>query len=106
MISKIAEVSDSGGFGRAFVACFSMSPNLCVHVWDEIKDELPSAMRIFHLLLVLLILKLYGMEDTMVVMVQTTWKTYQMGKDSCRRNLFINICKLTELFVCLIVALY
>ena len=28
-----AKVSDSGDFGRAFNVCFSISPNLCVHVW-------------------------------------------------------------------------
>ena len=72
-----AEVSDSGDFGIAFGACFGMSPNLCVHVWDEIEDALPSAVMISHLLWALLFLKVYGTEDTMAVMVQTTWKTYR-----------------------------
>ena len=71
-----AEVSNSSEFWRAFSACFGLSPNLCVHVWDEIEDALPSAMMISHLLWVLLFLKVYGMEDTMAVMVQTTQKTY------------------------------
>ena len=72
-----AEVCDSGDFSRAFGACFCMSPNLCVHVWDEIEDVLPGGVMICHLLCVLLFLKVYGMEDTMVVMVRTTWKTYR-----------------------------
>ena len=45
-----AEVSDSSDSGRAFGACIDMSPNQCVHVWDEIDDTLPSAMMISHLL--------------------------------------------------------
>ena len=41
MMAK-TEVSDSSDFSRVFNVCFSMSPNLCVHVWDEIEDALPS----------------------------------------------------------------
>ena len=72
-----AEVSDSSDFKMAFGACFGMSPNLYVRVWDEIEDVLPSAAMIPHLLWVLLFLKVYGTEDTMAVMVQTTQKTYR-----------------------------
>ena len=46
-----------------------MSPNLCIHVWDEIEDALPSAVMITHLLWALLFLKIYGMEDAMAAMV-------------------------------------
>ena len=67
-----AKVSDSSAFRRAFGACFSMFPNLCVHVWDGSDDALPSAIMISHLLLALLFLKVYGTEDRMAVMVQTT----------------------------------
>ena len=66
-----AKVSDSGNFGRTFDACFGVSPSLCVDVWDEIEDVLPSRGTISHLLWVLLFLKVYGKEDTMVVMVWT-----------------------------------
>ena len=52
-----AEVSDSGNFRRAFVVCFGMSPNLCVHVWDEVEDALPSGTMISHVLWALLLLK-------------------------------------------------
>ena len=48
-----------------------MSPNLCVHMWDEIEDALPSTMMISFLLWA------FGMEDTIVVMVGTTQKTYR-----------------------------
>ena len=72
-----AEVSNSSDFRRVFGVCFSMSPNLCVQVWDEIEDAFPSGGMIFNLLWVLLFLKVYGMEDTMGVMVQTTWNTYR-----------------------------
>ena len=52
--------------------CFGMSPNLCVHVWDEVEDALPSGTMISHVLWALLLLKVYGTEDTRVVMVWTT----------------------------------
>ena len=54
-----------------------MSPNLCADVWDEIEDALPSGVVISHLLLALLFLKVYGMEDTMVAMVWATQETYK-----------------------------
>ena len=44
------KVSDSVDFGRAFNVCFSMSPNLCAHVQDEIEDGLHSGGNISHLL--------------------------------------------------------
>ena len=73
-IMQRAEVSYSWDFWRVFGACFIMSPNLCVHVWDEIEDALASAAMISNLLWALLLfLIVYGMEDTMAVMVQTTW---------------------------------
>ena len=43
---------------------------LCVHVWDEIDDTLTNGAMISHLLWALLFLKVYGTEDTMVVMVK------------------------------------
>ena len=97
-----AELSDSSDFRRVFGACFSMSPNLCVHVWDEIEDALPSGVMICHLLWALLFLKAYSTEDTMVVMVQTTWK----NKDGCRGDPLINICKFVASFVFFIVKLF
>ena len=45
-----AEVSDSGNFRRVLGACFGMSPNLCIHVWDKTEDALPSTAMIPHLL--------------------------------------------------------
>ena len=69
------EGTNSSDFRRALVACFSMSPIQCVHVWDEIEDGLPSAVMISHLLWVLLFLKVYETENTMVVMVWTTQRT-------------------------------
>ena len=72
-----AEVSDSGDFRRAFAVWFGMSPNLCVHVWDEIEDMLPSAVMISYLLWAFLFLKVYRMVDAMAVMVQITWETYK-----------------------------
>ena len=72
-----AKVSDISDFRREFGACFSMSPNMCVLVWDEIEDALPSGVMICHLLWALMLLKVYGMEETMAVMVWTTQKTYK-----------------------------
>ena len=66
-----AQVCNSNDFERAIVACFALSANLCVHVWDEIDDALPNGVMIFHLLWVLLFLKVYGTEDTMEAMVKT-----------------------------------
>ena len=52
-------------------ACFGMSSYLCAHVWDEIDDALPSRVLISHYLWALLFLKVYGMDDTMAVMLKT-----------------------------------
>ena len=49
-----------------------MSPNLCVHVWDEMEGMLPRGAMISHSLWVLLFLKVYEMEDTLAAMVWTT----------------------------------
>ena len=72
-----AQVSKSSDFGRAVALWFSMSPHLCVHVWDEIEDALLSGAVISHLLWALLLLKVYRIKDTMAAMVQTPWKTYR-----------------------------
>ena len=66
------QVSNSDNFNQSFVACFGMSAYLCVHVWDEIDTTLPNAVMLSHLLWVLLFLKVYGTEDTMVAMVNMT----------------------------------
>ena len=57
--------------------CFGMSAYRCVHVWDEIDDALPNGAMLFHLLWVLLFLKVYRTEDTIVAMEKTTHKTYR-----------------------------
>ena len=86
--------------------CFGMSRNLCVHVWHEIEDALPSSTMISHLLWTLLFLKVYGMEQRMAGMVWTTYKTYKKWVRICYRgDLFFNICKFV-VFVCLTVMLY
>ena len=77
MIMGRATVTNSCDFSRALVVCFSISFSECIHVWDEFEDVLPSAVVISHLLWALVFLKVYGTEDTRVVMVQTTQKTYR-----------------------------
>ena len=72
-----AKVINTSDIRRAFGECFSMSPNLCVHVWDEIEDVLPSGVMIFHLMGMLLFLKVYGTENSMAAMVQSTQNTYR-----------------------------
>ena len=54
------------------VACFGVSAYLCVQEWDEIEEALPWEVMISHLLWTLLFLKVYGAEETMVAMVNTT----------------------------------
>ena len=41
----------------------------------HLHDVLPKGVMIFHLLWTLLFLKVYGTEDTMVAMVNTSWET-------------------------------
>ena len=57
--------------------CFGMYPNMCVHVWDEIEDVLPSGAMISHLLWAFLFLEVYRTEDKMAAMVWTLLKTYR-----------------------------
>ena len=93
-------------FIRALVACFSMSANLCIHVWDEMENELPKGGNDFPSCAGTVVLKSIwdrghygsnGMDDLK--------NLQEMGKDCYRRDLLINICNFATCF-CLIVTLY
>ena len=99
-----SELSNSGDFRRAFGACFNMSPNLCVHVWDEIEDVLPSATMIFYLLWVVFE-SIQNREYNGGDGLDDMENLQEMGKDCYRGYPFINICKLTVLFGWLVVTL-
>ena len=64
-------------FHRAFRGYFSLTPSLCVHVWDEIENLLPRGGKPFHLLWGLLYLKVYASEDVLVAFANTTRKTFR-----------------------------